>query len=115
MRLLFFVFSILIAMFSGYANADDKSEQRSWETKSDYPAKALREGREGTVYFAVVIGTDGKVKSCTVTGSSGHADLDQAACNTFITRARFEPARDAGGNAIEGTFSSKIEYRIPRN
>lgn len=115
MRLRFSNFAILIAIFAAPANAEDKSEQRSWETKSDYPAKALREGREGTVYFTVVIGTDGRVKSCAVTGSSGHADLDQAACNTFMTRARFEPARDADGSAIEGKFSSKIEYRIPRN
>ncbi len=57
--------------------------------KPEYPAKALRENKEGTVVISFLIGADGKVKDSKVDKSSGSRDLDRAAkeklaeCNKF--------------------------------
>jgi protein TonB len=114
MRKLGFILASLIVLSSSVtAQAEEKSKAGKWASTNDYPAKALREGREGTVHYAVIVGVDGRVKSCTVVVSSGHADLDQAACSNITARARFEPARDANGNPIEFGYSNKFEFRIP--
>ncbi len=44
-----------------------------------YPAAALRNGDEGTVTLAFLVGKDGRVASARVERSSGHRDLDRAA------------------------------------
>ena len=80
----------------------------------DYPAAAWREGREGTVKFALAIDAYGRVTQCTVTQSSGHADLDATTCRLIVRRARFTPNRDAEGKATSGTFSSEVTWRVPR-
>jgi protein TonB len=47
--------------------------------KPAYPAAALRNGDEGTVTLAFLIGKDGRVASAKVERTSGHRDLDRAA------------------------------------
>lgn len=59
------------------------------------------------------MGPDGRVVSCTVTSSSGHADLDAATCSLVSLRARFNPALDANGNPTTGTYSNRIRWVIP--
>jgi TonB family protein len=78
----------------------------------DYPMRALREGRQGTVIFTVVVGPDGKPKSCSITTSSGHADLDHAACHKAMRTARFAPAASDPENQADRSFSSKAEFKI---
>jgi protein TonB len=80
----------------------------------DYPPSALRRGDEGTTRFRVVVGTDGRVDACEVTGSSGNAELDAAACRNIERRARFEPASDGNGQKVVGTYTSSVSWRIPR-
>lgn len=107
-RTLMFVAAFAASLFgsAGYA-------MQSWHTNDKYPPKALREHREGTTYFSVTIGTDGKAKNCVVTKSSGSADLDEAACAIFVRRARFSPATDPSGIPIEASYSNKFVWRIP--
>ena len=78
----------------------------------DYPSRALREGRQGTVFFTVVVGPEGKPKSCTVTTSSGHADLDYAACQRAMRIARFTSAATDPENQADRNFSRKAEFKI---
>ena len=77
--------------------ASPKGNPGNWATTNDYPSRALREEREGTTGFRVSVGPDGRVTDCTVTSSSGHADLDQATCDNVRRRARFTPATDGEG------------------
>lgn len=83
----------------------------TWVTTFDYPSRALREEREGTTAFRLDVGIDGKVTACTVTASSGHADLDAAACKALQRRARFEPITDGGGPA---SWTSRVRWTIPK-
>lgn len=84
-----------------------------WVTTNDYPASALRMGHEGVTRFQLSIGTDGKVQSCEVTISSGHAALDEAACGNLRKRARFVAATGPDGAAVPGTYSSAVRWKLP--
>ena len=85
-----------------------------WATNDDYPARAMREEREGTTGFRVTYGADGRVTSCDVTSSSGHSDLDAETCKLITRRARFNPGKDRAGNPTGGTYSNRIRWQIPR-
>lgn len=84
-----------------------------WVSSDDYPSKALREERSGTSIFRVKVGTDGRVQTCEVTSSSGHGDLDAAACTAVMRRARFETAIGDEGQPIEGWYSNSMRWIIP--
>ncbi len=86
----------------------------SWITTRDYPARDLREGNQGTTRFRVVVGSDGRAKACELTGSSGSASLDKAACDNVMRRARFEAATDETGAKVVGTYASSVRWQIPR-
>ncbi|MBC7492308.1 MAG: energy transducer TonB, partial [Novosphingobium sp.] len=50
-----------------------------------------------------------------VTRSSGSEELDQATCPMIQKRARFKPAADDNGNPREGSYSSSVAWRIPKD
>ncbi len=84
-----------------------------WVTNADYPTRDLRLGHEGTTKFRVVVGTDGKIRSCEAVTSSGHQGLDNATCAKIERRARFKPAIDGNGDKIVGTYTSSVRWQIP--
>jgi protein TonB len=92
-----------------------KGNPGSWATTNDYPSRALREEREGTTGFRVTVGPDGRVTDCQVTSSSGHGDLDAAACDNIRRRARFNPAMDGDGNPTTGSYSNRVRWVIPKD
>ena len=85
-----------------------------WATNDDYPARAMREEREGTTGFRVTYNAEGRVTSCDVTSSSGHADLDAETCKLIQRRGRFNPGKDRAGNPTGGSYSNRIRWQIPR-
>jgi protein TonB len=94
--------------------AQPKGNPANWATSDDYPSRALREDREGVTRVSVVVGPDGKIASCQVTGSSGHADLDDTTCKLISKRGRFKPPMDGDGNATTGSWSTSIRWVIPK-
>lgn len=94
--------------------AKPKNNPGAWATTTDYPSRALNQGREGTTGFRVSVGPDGKVTDCQITSSSGHGDLDAATCANVKRRARFEPALDNAGNPTSGSYGNRVTWRIPK-
>lgn len=80
--------------------------------QNNYPARAVRQEIEGNVGVSVVVGPDGRVTQCSVTGSSGSDILDEAACDGMQRYARYEPALDAAGNPTTGRDSVTIVYQL---
>ncbi len=68
----------------------------------DYPRSAG--GAQGIVTAHVGVGVDGRVTGCTVARSSGNAILDATTCRLIRERFRFNPARNAQGEAVPGEF-----------
>jgi len=95
--------------------ARPRGDKSQWATTSDYPARDLREGNQGTPGFTLTIGSDGRVTDCTITRSSGFAGLDDATCRNVSRRARFEAAIDGNGKRVPGTYSSNIRWVIPED
>ena len=85
----------------------------AWATTNDYPTRDLREGNSGVTGFRLTIGSDGKVQSCAITASSGFPGLDRATCDNAVRRARFEPATDASGANVAGSYANNIRWVIP--
>ena len=67
----------------------------------DYPDAASDARIEGVVIAHFIVGVDGRVHDCRVVESSGNADLDSTTCRLIEQRFRYEPARNAAGEAIE--------------
>lgn len=82
------------------------------QRNADYPAEARRNGWEGKVVFRALIGVDGRAKTCEIVQSSGHAVLDDATCVKVIDTARFEPARDDKGAAVEGYYQTGFSWEL---
>jgi protein TonB len=111
------------ALFAGQAAACDdpeavtparaKANLASLFSDQDYPAAALRAGEQGAVGFALDVGPDGRVTACTITASSGSADLDSTTCRLIWSRARFTPALDAGGAAVPDKVRGRINWVLP--
>ena len=91
-----------------------KGNPGSWATTDDYPSRALREEKEGVTRFTVQVGPDGRVTNCTVTGSSGTPELDDAACRAITRRARFTPATNGEGQPVAGSYSNSVRWQIPK-
>ena len=85
----------------------------AWVTPDDYPSRELRMGNEGLTRFRLEIGADGRVTDCTITASSGHPGLDEAACRLVTRRARFEAATGADGAKTAGRYENAIRWQIP--
>ncbi len=85
----------------------------TWVTSDDYPARAMREEREGTTGFRLSYDDSGLPKTCEIVSSSGHADLDTMTCDLTMSRARFQPGKDRAGNPMGGTYSNRIRWSIP--
>ena len=78
---------------------------------SDYQPRDYN--KEGTTRFELLVGADGKPISCTTTVSSGHQVLDQSACNAFVKRAKFSPAKDESGNPTAGRYKGSVTWKAP--
>ena len=78
---------------------------------TDYPAR--NHDKQGTTRFELIVGPDGKPVSCSTTVSSGHDVLDQSACNAFVKRAKFSPAKDEAGNPTTGRYKGSITWKAP--
>lgn len=82
-------------------------------TGDDYPEEALYNGVQGKVAIVWTITSQGFVEKCHVVESSGHVQLDEAACRAIIRRARYEPARDREGRAIASVERRRVVWRLP--
>ena len=81
-------------------------------SNDDYPASAIRSQAQGTTRITLQIGTDGRVTSCSVAGSSGNSSLDSTACSLAQRRYRFAPAT-RNGQPVASSYSQSIRWQLP--
>ncbi|HET7574981.1 MAG TPA: energy transducer TonB [Sphingomicrobium sp.] len=93
--------------------ASAKGDLRTIFSADDYPAAAWTRGEQGSVQAKLDVDERGQVSRCTIVRSSGHESLDEATCRILEARARFTPARDASGAAIEDSVvTPPIVWRL---
>lgn len=93
--------------------ASPRNDPARWITQADYRSSWINRELTGVARFRLQVGADGRVRSCTITGSSGHAELDRATCDLVTRRARFDPARNPRGDRAPGSYSSAVAWQIP--
>lgn len=94
-------------------SASPKGNPGGWITNNDYRTSWINRGYTGVANFTLLIDARGRVSGCTITGSTGHPELDNATCRLLERRARFEPAKDSSGNAVAGSYRSSVRWTIP--
>lgn len=86
-----------------------KTNPASW-----FGAEMLSADYRGVVAataFRIRVGEAGVPVGCEVLSSSGSKKLDQAVCDSLMERAKFDPALDGDGNAVEGLYESEMRMR----
>ena len=76
---------------------------------TDYP-RAVRAGIGGKVEFRFTVGVNGRVTHCTITRSSGNADLDATTCRVVMKRFRYRPSTDANGRPIPDLVEGDVDW-----
>jgi TonB family protein len=84
----------------------------SWVQREDFGNLPALRG-DGVLRFSLAVNREGRVEECTVLVSSGSRQLDGQTCRTLQRRARFAPATDASGNAVEATYTSEVKFAVP--
>lgn len=77
---------------------------------SDYPPAAAKIDAGGTVFMRFIVSAKGRVGGCTVTRSSGRADLDETTCRLITKRFRYKPARNGEGKAVPQVVEGKHKW-----
>jgi protein TonB len=90
-----------------------RNDPGAWVTTNDYRSAWVNRGMAGLARFRVTVGADGRVKDCTITGSSGHPELDRATCDLVARRAKFEPGRDSAGEKTAASYSNAVQWILP--
>lgn len=98
--------SILAFLMLSAAPASDPS---TWIGADDYPSVALAARAEGVTSVRLDITQQGAPVKCTITNSSGNAELDEASCQLLMKRAQFR----ASSNSTDQIFSTNVQWKIP--
>jgi outer membrane biosynthesis protein TonB len=93
--------------------ASPRGAPQMWITNDDYPSAALRAEQQGTTHFALLLDAAGVPLDCVPTSSSGSLLLDNLTCDLLVTRARFNPARNAQGILVPSTWRSRMRWELP--
>ncbi|MDG5749882.1 energy transducer TonB [Qipengyuania sp. XHP0211] len=93
--------------------ARPKNDPGRWLSNNDYRSSWARRELTGVARFRLEIAANGRVSNCTVTGSTGHSELDAATCSLVSKRARFEPARGGNGEPVAGSYTGSVLWQLP--
>ena len=93
--------------------ARPKNDPGRWLSNNDYRSSWARRELTGVARFRLEIAANGRVSNCTVTGSTGHSELDAATCSLVSKRARFEPARGGNGEPVPGSYTGSVLWQLP--
>ena len=94
--------------------AKPRNDPTRWLSDRDYKSSWARRELTGVAKYRLQIAADGTIGKCTVTGSTGHAELDVATCQLISKRAKFEPARGSGGEPVAGTYNGSVMWTLPQ-
>jgi TonB family protein len=84
----------------------------AWFPADAYPPEAKAAGLHGRTAFTLDLDPKGRITSCNITSSSGSPLLDSTTCTLLVTNGRFQPAHNAAGQPIAGTWSSAMVWQL---
>jgi protein TonB len=81
---------------------------------SDYPRGLRDAGIGGRVGVLFTVGVNGRVTRCTVTRSSGVAELDRLTCRLIQDRFRYRPSTDSSGRPVPDEVEGEHDWIAAR-
>ncbi|MBK6412005.1 TonB family protein [Sphingopyxis sp.] len=93
--------------------AKPMSSPATWLRPNDYPPDMIRKYQPGLVQFRLVIGEDGRPKSCHIQQSTNPEGFDAAVCKALMRRAEFEPALDENGRPVASYYLNLARFMVP--
>ncbi|WBY09355.1 energy transducer TonB [Sphingomonas sp. 7/4-4] len=105
--------SIVAAIAASITGPDPTGHPERWLTDADYPPQSVHEGEQAYPGFMIIVGIDGKPKSCQITSPSAYPHLDSRTCVLMMARSQFKPARDSTGQPIISTYRNYANWKIP--
>ena len=93
--------------------ARPRNGPQGWITNNDYPGISIRHLEEGNARYQVSVATNGRVEDCRILSSTGYQRLDEATCQLLKRRARFDPAKNANGEVVAGSYTGTVTWQIP--
>ena len=78
-----------------------------------YPGVLERWSVEGDISVRVMVSAAGRAVGCHIVKVVSDEDFGAQVCREFLTNAKYEPARDAEGNAVGSYLFTNISYRMP--
>lgn len=91
---------------------DPLTSPGDWLKSPDYPRSALRRGGQAIVNFRLTVDALGVPSDCEVQRSYSGDDFDDRTCVLLMQRARFKPAINIEGNAVESFYAHLVKYVI---
>lgn len=79
---------------------------------SDYPRALWAAGIGGTVSVRYHVEVDGRATGCSITRSSGNAELDATTCRLIEQRFRYAPARGGDGRPVRSIIVENHSWII---
>jgi hypothetical protein len=61
--------------------------------------------------FSIAVGADGTPTGCTLARKFRSPSVSRQLCDILVRRSRFQPAVDAAGNPVSGTYRGSIDFR----
>jgi protein TonB len=92
--------------------AQPLSNPGSWVSDTDYPPESKRLGEQGRVVARMAVDRKGMPYRCWIVSSSGSERLDATTCYLMQSRARFTPAHDPKGQAMEWTYQVAMRWTL---
>jgi protein TonB len=92
--------------------AQPLSSPGGWVNDADYPPDSKRQGEQGRVVARMAVDRKGVPYRCWVVSGSGSERLDATTCYLMQSRARFTPARDPKGEAMEWTYQVAMRWTL---
>lgn len=83
-----------------------------WFSSGDYPRAMLAKRTESAVSVRLLVDASGRVTKCTSLSHYDAPEFNQAVCDVFMKRARFQPAELADGTKVPSYFTDRTVFRI---
>jgi hypothetical protein len=109
------IYAALLALeaVSGFHGAEAIHAQ-PWLTSADYSSEAIWKLEEGGFRVALSIDPLGRPHSCAILLAPASKSLKAKICPLLLKRARFVPARDEQGRAVDAVDTTSISVAIDK-
>ncbi|MXO48071.1 TonB family protein [Erythrobacter vulgaris] len=87
-----------------------KGDMSDWFRGGVYPTMAMRKGLSGSIGYRLAINEKGRVTDCVIQSNYSDPAFSESVCDGFTRNARFEPARNAAGEAVKSYSANRVLF-----